>query len=363
VPSWLDPKGPPGYAKKKVEPETPEKKLNYSARNRDIKGLRSAIQAGAKVDAFEEGDAALHWAAFWGDREIGQLLLEADADMTSKNRFGFTPIEDAYRGNNREMGMLLTKWQKKGTAQSVAMKRRIVEWAVQKHEVNTLRQFVEEQKDDFLMKIHVDTAEAEMAKIIRVQEAQIEKMIAAMQHQDIDALQAAVKTALTFDTLRGPNPVMQPELRHPMLIEAEDKLKAMLEEEEQFKRKIKRIEEIPFGEANVEALEKTLFSARASPVARRLSVEAASQHLKAIKAEREDKVHKLEKVVEKAVQMQSPEYAKSGDPELSKEEKQEAIEAAVEKANHMLREVESLKPLRKAVKEAKEALAQCKAEA
>ena len=148
-----------------------------------------------------------------------------------------------------------------------------------------------------------------------------------------------------------------------MLIEAEDKLKAMLEEEEQFKRKIKRIEEIPFGEANVEALEKTLFSARASPVARRLSVEAASQHLKAIKAEREDKVHKLEKVVEKGVQMQSPEYAKSGDPELSKEEKQEAIEAAVEKANHMLREVESLKPLRKAVKEAKEALAQCKAEA
>ena len=60
--------------------ETLEAKLTYSARNRDIKGLRNAIQAGARVNRLEGGEAPLAWAAFWGDREIGQLLLEAGAD-------------------------------------------------------------------------------------------------------------------------------------------------------------------------------------------------------------------------------------------------------------------------------------------
>lgn len=107
----------------------------------------------------------------------------------------------------------------------------------------------------------------------------------------------------------------------------------------------------------MEALEKTLFAARASPVARRLSVQAASEHLKRIKAEREEKGHKLEKAIEKALNMQSAEYIKSGDPDLSKEDKQQAIDATLEKANLMLRELETLKPMRKAVKEGKEALA------
>ena len=118
------------------------------------------------MDAFEDSDNALHWAAFWGDREIGQLLLEAGADMSLTNRFGDTPIQDAYRSNNREMSLLLTKWQKKGTAHVVAMKRRVMEWAVQKNEVNSLKEFCDAERDDFLMKIHVDTAEAEIAKIL-----------------------------------------------------------------------------------------------------------------------------------------------------------------------------------------------------
>jgi len=42
---------------------------------------------------------------------------------------------------------------------------------------------------------------------------------------------------------------------------------------------------------------------------------------------------------------------------LSKEDKQQAIDATLEKANLMLRELETLKPMRKAVKEGKEALA------
>ena len=66
------------------------------------------------MDHYEDGDNPLHWAAFWGDRgtvslfcralppddikaEIVQLHLEAGADISMKNRFGLTPIEDAYR--------------------------------------------------------------------------------------------------------------------------------------------------------------------------------------------------------------------------------------------------------------------------
>ena len=48
-----------------------------SARNRDFKGCKLAIEHGADVNYFEDGDNPLHWAAFWGDREIAQLLLEA----------------------------------------------------------------------------------------------------------------------------------------------------------------------------------------------------------------------------------------------------------------------------------------------
>ena len=53
---------------------------------------------------------------------------------------------------------------------------------------------------------------------------------------------------MTFDTLRGPNPYARPELKHPALIEAEEKLAALLKEETQYRKRITRIEEMPFAE-------------------------------------------------------------------------------------------------------------------
>ena len=57
-----------------------------SARNRDFKGCKLAIEHGADVNYFEDGDNPLHWAAFWGDRAVTQVLLAAGADRQATNK-------------------------------------------------------------------------------------------------------------------------------------------------------------------------------------------------------------------------------------------------------------------------------------
>jgi len=55
-----------------------------SARCRDFNGCQLAIEHGADVNYAEDGDNSLHWAAFWGDREIVQLLLEASGPRANR---------------------------------------------------------------------------------------------------------------------------------------------------------------------------------------------------------------------------------------------------------------------------------------
>ena len=38
------------------------------------------------VNAKDEGDAPLHWAAFWGDRAVAQILLASGADRSMPNK-------------------------------------------------------------------------------------------------------------------------------------------------------------------------------------------------------------------------------------------------------------------------------------
>ena len=44
------------------------------------------MKKGADVNVKEDGDCPLHWAAFWGDRAVTQVLLAAGADRQATNK-------------------------------------------------------------------------------------------------------------------------------------------------------------------------------------------------------------------------------------------------------------------------------------
>jgi len=332
IPSWLSPRGPKHRKKKFLPPiETLETQLCYSARNRDLKGLRQAIQNGAGVNTYQDGDNALHWAAFWGDRESAQLLMEAGADPQLTNRFGRFPIEDAYRGPHRDLTKLLEMWKKKGTAQLVSRKRRAMEWAVRKQQAPPLREFIDKESHNFLIQIHAQTAEDELGRIVKQQNLICEKLLAAQQAQDISTLQVHVATANEMDSMVGPP-------RYPGLVEAEARLREMLELEDGFKRKLQRIEMCEFKDANIPLLEKALAMTRANPIARRLNTTRAAEVLHRLKAEAEIKEEKLSKMVSTIRFAKRPGTAERA-----------VLEECIE-------EFSPMKPMRTAIKEARSLL-------
>jgi len=169
------------------------------------------------------------------------------------------------------------------------------------------------------MKVHVDVAESEMAKVMRVQKKALEKLHAAEQAQDLTRLEEAVKYANGFDTLRGP--VMQPDLKHEALQGAEKTLESLLKDEAAFKKKLDAIENIEFEEASIDSLEKTLGKARASPATRRLHTDVASTRIKVLKARREELESKLDKLIARAEHYLSADNINSKDPSMTREER------------------------------------------
>jgi len=313
--------------------------LAYSARNRDYKGVKRALQHGADVNVYEDGDNPLHWAAFWGDREIAQLLLEAGADPNLENKFGRDALEDAYREKQREVTELLELWRKKDTAELVHRGRDLMESAVRKQQPAVLKEFIDKEKHNFLMKTHVETAEVALAKILKEQERAVDKMSYAMSTHDIDGLEAAIQMAVEIISMVGPP-------RHPGLVEAERRLEELGLETQALQKKLKLISEADFKDAQIEVLEKHLQTVKASPLSKRLDLQPVTEKIASMQAERERLELKVKGAINTAKRAEDP-----TDPEVL-----EALE-------NTIIEIEPMKPLKMACTTARNFLTEMKAAA
>ena len=68
-------------------------RLIEAARSRDTDAVRALLKQGADVNAPQpDGATALHWAAYWDDPIIAELLIRARADVNATNELGTTPL-------------------------------------------------------------------------------------------------------------------------------------------------------------------------------------------------------------------------------------------------------------------------------
>ena len=68
-------------------------RLIEAAKRRDMSAVRTLIAAGTDVNArFGDGSTALHWAAYWDQRDAVELLLAAGARVDAADDHGITPL-------------------------------------------------------------------------------------------------------------------------------------------------------------------------------------------------------------------------------------------------------------------------------
>jgi len=266
--------------------------LLYSARNRDIKKLRKAIFLGGDPNASDDGDSSLHWAVFWGDKDLTQLLLEAGANPSLPNKFGRTAIEDAYRENKRHVAKLLELWKNKENSKVVRRGRDAVEFAVKTQQPSALRSFISDQRSNFLMEVHVDSATNELAKIVKKQDALCRKMTEASQAQDVGTLKELLQESRHMPGMS--------EL--PKVQELEEKLELLLEEEAALEQRLEAILAVEFADAHIERMAKELSLINASPLSRTLDLQPARAMLEANRSQREGMEARLTAAVDAVVE-------------------------------------------------------------
>ncbi len=99
---------------KRIDNSNPDDMLLTAAQLGDIDRVRLAIAKGANLNYQDEhGGTALHWAVFYGYKDIVQLLLMQGANPLIKDKDGITPIDVARINNKKEMLKLLEKYVKK----------------------------------------------------------------------------------------------------------------------------------------------------------------------------------------------------------------------------------------------------------
>ncbi len=79
--------------------------LADAARSADWGVVRALVEQGADVTARQgDGATALHWAAYWDEAELADLLIRAGADVNVANDLGVTPLWAA--AENRSAAMV-----------------------------------------------------------------------------------------------------------------------------------------------------------------------------------------------------------------------------------------------------------------
>ncbi len=71
----------------------PDLRLIDAAKRRDTPAIRTLIAGGADTNVrFGDGSTALHWAAYWDELEMVELLLAAGAQVDASDDHGVTPL-------------------------------------------------------------------------------------------------------------------------------------------------------------------------------------------------------------------------------------------------------------------------------
>ena len=85
------------------------KSLHRSAEEGDIEAVKEHLAAGTdkNVRAGKWGDTPLHRAAFWGYKEIVELLINNEVDVNAKDDYGCTPLHDAAEYSHFEIAEML----------------------------------------------------------------------------------------------------------------------------------------------------------------------------------------------------------------------------------------------------------------
>jgi len=214
--------------------------------------------------------------------------------------------------------------------------------AVRKQQPHMLSEFIEGNKEDFLMKTHVNTADLKLGEIIKQQEKAFDKLLEAANKADITMMEARIASALEIVSLRqnfeGRAQRDAPPMygKHPKLVEMEGKLTQFLKEESQFKRKITKIIETEFKHANIEAFERVTQQIRVAPVASRLDLTQLVGVIEGFRTERE----RLEAKVTGAIQ-------------TAKRAEDPASEEVLGELEGVILEIESFKPMKGTVTLAK----------
>merc|ERR1712070_13379 len=132
-------------------PSPADAELSYAARQRDIKMIRAAIKKGADVNTKEDGDCPLHWAAFWGDRAVTQVLLAAGADRQATNKYGRIAAVDAQRMGHTDVVRLLFEWGADAVAETRQAGAEIAELENSKDTIG-LAEYIESHRRDLILR-------------------------------------------------------------------------------------------------------------------------------------------------------------------------------------------------------------------
>jgi len=181
-------------------PSAADLELCYAARQRDMNGCRRAIKKGADVNTKDEGDAPLHWAAFWGDRAVTQILLAAGADRTSVNKHGRIAAVDAQKMGHTDVVRLLFEWGPDAIEETRVAAGEIAELETAKDTAG-LESWIQEHRRTFILGFQCDETEMSLGRLVKEEGAAKKELAAAVNAQDIDKIQACSATAAEYKSL------------------------------------------------------------------------------------------------------------------------------------------------------------------
>ncbi len=90
----------------------PDSMLISAAKKGDVQLLRFALAKGAYINAADDkGGTALHWAVYYGHKEVVKILLMHGADPYIKDKNGISPYSLAEIKRKKEILKLLKSYR------------------------------------------------------------------------------------------------------------------------------------------------------------------------------------------------------------------------------------------------------------
>eukprot|EP00658_Telonema_sp_P-2_P040896 TRINITY_DN29247_c0_g1_i2.p1 TRINITY_DN29247_c0_g1~~TRINITY_DN29247_c0_g1_i2.p1 ORF type:complete len:340 (-),score=117.14 TRINITY_DN29247_c0_g1_i2:168-1187(-) len=178
-----------------------DEELIYAARQRDILGCKRAIKKGADVNVEDEGDCPLHWAAFWGDRAVTQVLLAAGADRSIPNKYGRIAAVDAQRMGHTDVVRILFEWGPEAVEETRVAGAEIA--ALENaHDTAGLAAYIDDHRRNFILRFQCDEAEMVLSKMVKEENVAKQELANAVHAKDIDQIEIAHDRAVIYLSLR-----------------------------------------------------------------------------------------------------------------------------------------------------------------